>query len=71
MRYRLLFACLMLAAADTTLKLAAEQYAGIDTSKQQLVTSRRPRAFVSALPPAFRDHLARVPGVKTQARWHP
>jgi hypothetical protein len=59
------------ARAGTTLKLAAEQYAGIDTSKQQLVTSRPPRTFVSALPPAFRDHLARVPGVKNAGKVAP
>lgn len=59
------------ARAGTTLKLAAEQYAGIDTGKQQLVTSRPPRTFVSALPPAFRDHLARVPGVKNAGKVAP
>lgn len=59
------------ARAGTTLKLAAEQYAGIDASKQQLVTSRPPRAFVSALPQAFRDHLARVPGVKNAGKVAP
>jgi hypothetical protein len=59
------------AKAGTVLKLAAEQYAGIDTNKQQLVTSRPPRAFVSALPPAFRDHLARVPGVKNAGKVAP
>jgi hypothetical protein len=59
------------AKAGTTLKLAAEQYAGIDTGKQQLVTSRPPRTFVSALPPAFRDHLARVPGVKNAGKVAP
>jgi len=59
------------ARAGTTLKLAAEQYAGIDTGKQQLVTSRPPRTFVSALPPAFRDHLARLPGVKNAGKVAP
>lgn len=59
------------ARAGTTLKLAAEQYAGVDTGKQQLVTSRPPRAFVSALPQAFRDHLARVPGVKNAGKVAP
>ncbi len=57
--------------AGTVLKLAVEQYAGIDADKQQLVTSRPPRAFVSAMPPAFRDHLARVPGVKNAGKVAP
>jgi hypothetical protein len=61
------------ARAGTTLKLAAEQYAGIDTNKPQptLVAGRPPRAFVSALPPSFRDHLARVPGVKNAGKVAP
>jgi hypothetical protein len=61
------------ARAGTTLKLAAEQYAGIDTGKPQPmpVAGRPPRAFVSALPPAFRDHLARVPGVKNAGKVAP
>ncbi|WP_413672808.1 hypothetical protein ACEN9H_27530 [Massilia cellulosiltytica] len=59
------------ARAGTVLKLATEQYAGIDASKQQLVTSRPPRAFVSAMPPAFRDHLARVPGVRNAGKVAP
>ena len=57
--------------AGTVLKLAVEQYAGIDADKRQLVTSRPPRAFVSAMPPAFRDHLARVPGVKNAGKVAP
>ncbi len=61
------------ARAGTVLKLAVEQYAGIDTSKPQpaLVAGRPPRAFVSAMPPAFRDHLARVPGVKNAGKVAP
>lgn len=59
------------ARAGTVLKLATEQYAGIDADKQQLVTSRPPRAFVSAMPPAFRDHLARVPGVRNAGKAAP
>ncbi|SDD95509.1 hypothetical protein SAMN05428966_106221 [Massilia sp. PDC64] len=61
------------ARAGTTLKLAAEQYAGIDTGKPQpvLAAGRPPRAFVSALPPAFRDHLARVPGVRNAGKVAP
>jgi hypothetical protein len=59
------------ARAGTVLKLATEQYAGIDADKQQLVTSRPPRAFVSAMPPAFRDRLARVPGVRNAGKAAP
>ncbi len=59
------------ARAGTVLKLATEQYAGIDANKQQLVTSRPPRAFVSAMPPAFRDRLARVPGVRNAGKVAP
>ena len=59
------------ARAGTVLKLATEQYAGIDANKQQLATSRPPRAFVSAMPPAFRDHLARVPGVRNAGKVAP
>ncbi len=61
------------ARSGTTLKLAAEQYAGIDASKPQpmLAAGRPPRAFVSAMPPAFRDHLARVPGVRNAGKVAP
>ncbi len=61
------------AKAGTILKLAVEQYAGIDASKPQpaLAAGRPPRAFVSALPPAFRDHLARVPGVNNAGKVAP
>ena len=61
------------AKAGTILKLAVEQYAGIDASKPQpaLAAGRPPRAFVSALPPAFRDHLARVPGVRNAGKVAP
>ena len=59
------------AKGGTILKLAAEQYAGIDTAKAQLVAGRPPRAFVSALPPSFRDHLARVPGVRNAGKVAP
>jgi hypothetical protein len=55
----------------TVLKLAAEQYAGIDPTKPQPVASRPPRAFVSAMPPAFRDHLARAPDVKNAGKVAP
>ena len=59
------------ARAGTTLKLAAEQYAGIDAGKPQPVVGRPPRAFVNALPAAFRDHLARVPGVRNAGKVAP
>lgn len=43
------------------LKLAAEQYAALDPDKPQLAIGRPPRAFIAALPPSFRDRLARAP----------
>lgn len=57
--------------AGALLKLPAEQYAGVETGKPQPVAGRPPRAFVGALPPAFRDHLARVPGVKNAGKVAP
>jgi len=59
------------AKAGTILKLAAEQYAGIDAAKPQPVVGRPPRAFVGALPPAFRDHLARAPDVRNAGKVAP
>jgi hypothetical protein len=49
--------------AATPLKLTAEQYAEVDPAKPQPSAGRPPRAFVSAMPPSFRDRLARVPNV--------
>ena len=59
------------ARGGTTSKLAAEQYAGIEAGKPQPVVGRPPRAFVSVLPMSFRDHLARVPGVKNAGKVAP
>jgi len=53
------------------LKLGAEQYAGLDAGKPQPVAGRPPRAFVEAMPPAFRDHLARAPGVANAGKVPP
>jgi hypothetical protein len=57
--------------AGAALKLPAEQYAGIDTSKPQPVAGRPPRAFVSAMPPSFRDHLAPAPDVRNPGKVQP
>jgi hypothetical protein len=53
------------------LKLAAEQYAGLDAGKPHLASGRPPRAFVTAMPPAFRDHLAPAPDVKNPGKVPP
>lgn len=58
-------------AAGTPLKLATEQYAAIDAGKPQLVAGRPSRAFVGALPAAFRDHLAPAPDVKNAGKVPP
>jgi len=47
--------------AAAPLKLAAEQYAEVDPARPQPAAGRPPRAFVAAMPPSFRDRLARVP----------
>ena len=57
--------------AGAALKLPAEQYAGIDASKPQPVADRPPRAFVSAMPPSFRDHLASAPDVRNAGKVPP
>jgi hypothetical protein len=57
--------------AGPVLKLGAEQYAGLEAGKPQPVAGRPPRAFVEAMPPAFRDHLARVPGVANAGKVPP
>ena len=49
-------------AKGKTLKLAAEQYAALEPDKP-VTPGRPPRAFVAALPPGFRDRLARAPDV--------
>ncbi|MCD2517134.1 hypothetical protein LQ564_12540 [Massilia sp. G4R7] len=53
------------------LKLAAEQYAEIDPAKPQPVAGRPPRAFVTAMPPSFRDRLARVPNLANAGKVAP
>jgi hypothetical protein len=53
------------------LKLGAEQYAGLEAGKPQPVAGRPPRAFVAALPPGFRDHLARAPDVADAGKVQP
>jgi hypothetical protein len=57
--------------AGAVLKLAAEQYASLDAGKPQPVAGRPPRAFVSALPPGFRDHLASAPDVRNPGKVAP
>jgi hypothetical protein len=57
--------------AGAALKLPAEQYAGIDASKPQPVAGRPPRAFVSAMPPSFRDHMASAPDVRNAGKVQP
>jgi hypothetical protein len=57
--------------AGAVLKLPAEQYAGLDAGKPQPVAGRPPRAFVGAMPPAFRDHLAQLPTVKNAGKVAP
>jgi hypothetical protein len=57
--------------AGAVLKLGAEQYAGLEAGKPQPVAGRPPRAFVAALPPGFRDHLARAPDVANAGKVQP
>jgi hypothetical protein len=57
--------------AGAPLKLAAEQYATLDAGRPQLVAGRPSRAFVGALPAAFRDHLAPAPDVKNAGKVPP
>jgi hypothetical protein len=54
--------------AATSLKLAVEQYAEVDPARPQPVAGRPPRAFVAAMPPNFRDRLARVPNVPNDGK---
>lgn len=55
----------------TLLRLAPEQYAEADPAKPQPVTGRPPASFISAMPPAFRDRLARVPGLANAGKVAP
>ncbi len=57
--------------AGAPLKLAAEGYAEVDPAKPQLVTGRPPRAYITAMPPAFRDRLARVPNLPNAGKAAP
>lgn len=57
--------------AGSALKLAVEQYAGVEAGKPRLAPGRPPHAFVSALPPSFRDHLAVAPDVKNPGKVAP
>lgn len=45
------------------LKLASEQYAALEPGKPQAAPGRPPRAFITAMPPSFRDRLAPAPDV--------
>jgi hypothetical protein len=53
------------------LKLAAEQYAEVDPTRPQPAAGRPPRAFVSAMPPSFRDRLVRVPNLPNAGKLLP
>lgn len=57
--------------AAAPLKLAAEQYAEVDPAKAQPVAGRPPRAFVTDMPPGFRDRLAKVPGLANSGKVAP
>jgi hypothetical protein len=57
--------------AGTPLKLAAEQYAEIDSAKALPVAGRPTRAFITAMPPGFRDRLAKAPPVPNAGKLAP
>jgi hypothetical protein len=57
--------------AGAPLRLAAEQYAQPDPAGGRLVAGRPPRAFVAAMPPAFRDRLAPAPFVANAGKVAP
>ncbi|MCC2974184.1 hypothetical protein [Massilia sp. IC2-476] len=57
--------------AGAPLKLSAEQYAEVDPAKPQPVAGRPPRPFISAMPPSFRDRLARVPNLANAGKVAP
>lgn len=52
------------------LKLAAEQYAALEPGKP-LAPGRPPRAYVAAMPPSFRDRLARAPDMPKAGKVQP
>lgn len=58
------------AGNKTPLKLATEQYAALEPGKPPVI-GRPPRAFVAAMPPAFRDRLARAPDVSRAGKVAP
>jgi hypothetical protein len=53
------------------LKLGAEQYTQADPAHPQLAAGRPARAFVAAMPPSFRDRLARAPAVPNAGKVAP
>jgi hypothetical protein len=57
--------------AGAPLKLGAEQYIQLDPARPQLAAGRPPRAFVAAMPPSFRDRLARAPAVPSAGKVAP
>lgn len=57
--------------AGAPLKLAPEQYAEVDPARPQPVAGRPPRAFIAAMPPVFRDRLARVPNLANAGKVAP
>jgi len=58
-------------SSGAPLKLAAEQYTQVDPARPQLAAGRPTRAFVAAMPPSFRDRLARAPGVPNAGKVAP
>jgi hypothetical protein len=56
--------------AKGPLKLAFEQYAALEPGKP-VAPGRPPRAFVAAMPPSFRDRLARAPDVPRAGKVQP
>jgi hypothetical protein len=57
--------------AGPPLKLGAEQYTQADPAHPQLAAGRPTRAFVAAMPPSFRDRLARAPAVPNAGKVAP
>lgn len=57
--------------AGPPLKLPAEQYAAIDSTKPQPAPGRPARDFLAALPPSFRDGLQPVPRVPNAGKVAP
>ena len=59
------------AKGKAPLKLAAEQYVALDPARPQLAPGRPAHAFLAALPPAFRDRLARAPHLANAGKLAP